>query len=280
MSTIDINECSLYYELSGAGPPVLFISGATGDAGHWTEVAEVLADEHTVLAYDRRGNSRSPRPEDGTVAPLFDEQADDAAELLRALDLAPALAYGNSSGAIILTNLVLRHADVLRGAIFHEPPYVAVTSTAQAVGTALRSLVEEGMARGGPPAAMELFIRWVFGDDVFESFDPDFRARVLGNGAEFFGTEMEATPAYLPSSDELAEVRLPCVVACGADNRDPAATHHWMYEASQWLADRLSVTPVETPGAHVPQLSPPHELAEMLRPVLSRLQVREPSGPG
>jgi pimeloyl-ACP methyl ester carboxylesterase len=40
---------------------VLFISGATGDAGHWTKVADALAGEYTVLTYDRRANSRSLR---------------------------------------------------------------------------------------------------------------------------------------------------------------------------------------------------------------------------
>lgn len=276
MSTIDVNGASLYYELRGAGPPVLFISGATGDAGPWAEVAEALANEHTVVIYDRRGNSRSPRPAGWTAAPL-DEQADDAAELLRALELAPAVAYGNSSGAIILTNLALRHPGVLSGAIFHEPPYATVTSAGQEVGTALRSLVEEGMAKGGPPAAMELFVRWTAGDEAFESLDPDLRARMLGNGEVFFSLEMEPTMAYLPSSEQLAEVRLPCAVAAGADNRDPAAKHHWMYEASQWLAGQLGVRSIETPGAHVPQATHPHELADTLRPILNTFQV--PSRP-
>lgn len=276
MSTIDVNGASLYYELRGAGPPVLFISGATGDAGFWTGVAEALASEHTVATYDRRGNSRSPRPEGWTAAPL-DEQADDAAELLRALDLAPAVVYGNSSGAVILTSLALRHPDVLRGAIFHEPPYAAVTSTEPEVRAGLESLVNGGMAKGGPPAAMELFVRWTLGDEAFESLDPSLRSRMLGNGEVFFGLEMEPLLAYLPTSEQLAGIRLPCVVAGGADNRDLAAKHHWVYEASQWLADRLGVTLIETPGAHVPQVTHPHKLADTLRPILTTLQVPQPS---
>ena len=62
MSLIEANDATLYYERRGLGPTVLFISGATGDAGHWTEVANILADESTVVTYDRRANSRSPRP--------------------------------------------------------------------------------------------------------------------------------------------------------------------------------------------------------------------------
>jgi pimeloyl-ACP methyl ester carboxylesterase len=190
MGSTAVNGTTLYYELRGSGPPVLFISGATGDAGHWTAVADAVAGEYTVLTYDRRANSRSPRPENWTAAPV-DEQADDAAGLLAALDLAPAVAYGNSGGAMILTNLALRHPAVLRGAIFHEPPFVAVTSAADEVAATLQQLLGEGMAKGGPAVATELFVRWVGGDEAFESLDPELRGRMLGNGDVLFGMEFE-----------------------------------------------------------------------------------------
>jgi pimeloyl-ACP methyl ester carboxylesterase len=270
MASIAVNGTDLYYELRGSGPPVMFISGATGDAGHWTEVADLLAGEYTVLTYDRRANSRSPRPENWTATSI-DEQADDAAELLEALDLAPAVAYGNSGGAVILTNLALRHPTVLRGAIFHEPPYVEVTSATEEVGSTLQQLVGEGMAKGGPSTATELFLRWVVGDEVFESFDPELRDRMLGNGEVLVGLELEGFVSYLPTPEQLAEVRLPCVVAAGVDNRDPAATHHWLYESSQWLADGLRAPLVETPGAHVPQTTHPRAFAETLRPILGKM---------
>jgi pimeloyl-ACP methyl ester carboxylesterase len=52
----------LHHEIRGFGRPVLFISGMTGDAGHFTRAAERLADEFTTVTYDRRGNSRSVEP--------------------------------------------------------------------------------------------------------------------------------------------------------------------------------------------------------------------------
>jgi pimeloyl-ACP methyl ester carboxylesterase len=71
MASVAVNGTTLYYESRGGGPPVLFISGATGDAGHWTEVGKAdLVSEYTVLSYDRRANSRSPRPENWTTAPI------------------------------------------------------------------------------------------------------------------------------------------------------------------------------------------------------------------
>jgi pimeloyl-ACP methyl ester carboxylesterase len=117
------NGTQLYYERRGSGPAVLFISGATGDA-------DLLSDEFTLISYDRRGNSRSPRPA-GWKATSTEEQADDAAALLRALGLSSATVYGNSGGAIIATCLLLRHPHAVRGAILHEPPLLSVLAGAE-----------------------------------------------------------------------------------------------------------------------------------------------------
>jgi hypothetical protein len=40
--TVHANGADLYYELCGSGPAALFISGAIGDAGDWTQVADPL----------------------------------------------------------------------------------------------------------------------------------------------------------------------------------------------------------------------------------------------
>jgi pimeloyl-ACP methyl ester carboxylesterase len=143
-----VNGAHLYYEVRGNGPPVLCIPGATGDAAHFGQVAGLLSDTFTVITYDRRGNSRSPRPP-GWTATSIDEQADDAAGLITALDLAPAIAFGTSGGAVILLNLLLRHPDVLRGAIIHEPPIVSVLPNAAELGALLQRITEEALAAGG-----------------------------------------------------------------------------------------------------------------------------------
>jgi pimeloyl-ACP methyl ester carboxylesterase len=270
MATIAANGTTLYYESRGNGSPLLFISGATGDASHWVDVVDPLADQYTVLSYDRRGNSRSPRPE-GYTTTSADEQADDAAALLEALAREPALVYGNSVGAMILTDLVLRRPDLLRGAVFHEPPYAAVTSTGEEVVAGLQQLISGGMAEGGPPRATELFLRHFVGDEVYESLDPDDRDRMLGNGEVLFGIELERIMSYLPTAEQLAGVEVPCVVAAGVDNRDPATPLHWLYEASRWLASSLGARSIETPGAHVPQASHPRAFVETLRPILADL---------
>jgi pimeloyl-ACP methyl ester carboxylesterase len=72
-----------------------------------------VAQELTVVTYDRRGFSRSPRP-DGWAASSVAEQADDDAGLLWALDLTPAVVVGHSAGGSIAYSLVVRHPEVVR----------------------------------------------------------------------------------------------------------------------------------------------------------------------
>jgi len=122
---IEVSGIQLYHEVRGSGPSVLFIQGAFGDGGTYEQVAELLADEFTVVTYDRRANSRSPRPA-GWESASTEEQSDDAASLIEALDIAPTAVFGNSGGAIIGLDLIIRHPHLLRGAILHDPAMFSV----------------------------------------------------------------------------------------------------------------------------------------------------------
>ena len=77
------------------------------------------------------------------------EQADDAAALLESLELAPAAAFGLSSGGAILIDLVLRRPELLTGAVFHESGPNEMTSDRDAAGAVMGASIDEGMARGG-----------------------------------------------------------------------------------------------------------------------------------
>src|SRR5262252_7177573 len=119
------NGATLYYEKEGAGTAVLFIAGSTGDAGNFARAADLLADEFTVVTYDRRGNSRSPRPPGWTTTSVG-EQADDAAGLIQVLGLSPAVVFGASAGGLIELDLMIRHPQLVRAGIVQEPSMFSV----------------------------------------------------------------------------------------------------------------------------------------------------------
>jgi pimeloyl-ACP methyl ester carboxylesterase len=262
MPVASVNGTELYYETRGSGPSVLFIQGATGDGGTFDPVATLLADEFTVITYDRRGNSRSPRPTTWTSTSM-DEQADDAAGLLQALNLSPAAIFGTSGGAIILLSLLVRHPEAARGAIVHEPPLVGVLPNAAEVGAMLQARSQEGMARGGPRGAMEMFLRGEAGGENFERLDPELRNRMLGNAELFFSMEIQAFVGYMPDPAALAEVTVPVEVVAGRDHPG-----FYAYEAARWVAQQLGTELHEIPGKHTPYFDDPSALADALRPYL------------
>jgi pimeloyl-ACP methyl ester carboxylesterase len=262
--SIDVNGVRLYHEIRGSGSPVLFISGATGDAGHFERVAQLLSDEFTIVTYDRRGYSRSSRPDSwDSTSPA--EQSDDAAALIQALDIAPASVFGTSSGAIIALDLVLRHPDVLRGAILHEPPMISVVSNAGEAMAPIQEAVERGMQKGGPPQAMEEFLRLVAGGEVFEKLDPRLRERMVGNSDTFFNFEFGALEPYHPDEAALAAVKVPVQVAVGRESIP------LFLEGSGWIAEHLNVELKTLPDAHTPYFDRPEEMAEAIRPLLRSL---------
>ncbi len=261
---LDVNGAKIYHEVRGSGPSVLFIAGATGDCGQFERVAELLSDEFTVVTYDRRANSRSPRPE-GWEGTSTEEQSEDVAGLIEALGIAPAAVFGNSAGAIIGLDLVIRHPELVRGAILHEPPMTAGMSNPEEVMGAIQQVVEGGMQRGGPRGGCETFLRFVAGDEVFENLDPHLRERMLDNGETFFGLEMGAFEPFHPDEASLTTVEAPVRVMVGTESAP------FFAETARWLAERLGVESETLPGAHTPYFDRPQEMAESLRPLLREL---------
>src|SRR5213080_3858511 len=117
MPVVEGAGVELAYDEAGAGPAVVLVHGMAADRAIWPPE---IAGARTI-AYDRRGSGESGAPEPyarTTVA----EQAEDLAALVRALDAAPAVAAGADLGALVVLDVLKRHAGVLRGAVLVDPP--------------------------------------------------------------------------------------------------------------------------------------------------------------
>ena len=118
MAMIDIDDITIYYDRSGSGPAMLFVHGMCGDAEVWADQARRFSDDFTCVRYDRRGHSRSSR---GDAPISAARHADDTAALIAALDLAPCLLVGSSSGAVIALDVARRYGQVLHGVVLTPP---------------------------------------------------------------------------------------------------------------------------------------------------------------
>jgi esterase len=252
----------LHHEVRGTGPPVVFISGASGDAGHFAQTTARLADEFTTVAYDRRGCSRSARLPDGELMSVAG-QADDAAALIEELALAPAVVFGTSGGGDIALELVARRPEFLRGAIVHEPALVALAGEPRTGDVDLEPIVE--LAAIDPCRAMEAFVRANTSDASFEALDPELRERILGNGPHFFSQEIEAFVGYVPDEERIRAAGLPMRVLISEDGTPQ------LRRATTLFAQQLGLPVERISGHHAPYLQRPETFADELRPILRKL---------
>lgn len=255
------NGVDLYYEVRGSGPPVLLIMGATGDGGHFDTLAALLADEFTVITYDRRGNGRSPVPP-GWQTTSPHEQADDARALIEVLDVGPVAVFGTSSGGNFALCLLVRHPEAVRGAILHEPGLYGVLDDFDAVRAPLRNLIGEAMAAGGPPVAVERFWSYIAGDKGWDKLSAPLRERLRANADTLFGVELGTYERYLPDDETLAAIRVPLRLVVSKHSLPMFA------EVADRLGTRLGVDVVTTPGGHAAYHDCPDELTETIRPLL------------
>lgn len=121
MPMLEIDGTSLFVREAGTGPTVLLIHGTGGDADFWGDAFAQLAAHCRVIAYDRRGYSRSASRPTGH----HDLHADDAALVLRTLCAGPATVLGWSTGGIVALCLASRHPELVRSLVLQEPPLYA-----------------------------------------------------------------------------------------------------------------------------------------------------------
>jgi pimeloyl-ACP methyl ester carboxylesterase len=247
---------ALHNEVRGSGSPVLLIPGLPGDAGQFQALANRLATAHTVITYDRRGYSRSPRP-DGWQATSVAEQAADAAALLEELAPAPAVVYGTSNGALFALEMALTRPELVAGVMLHEAPLLSVLADPGPVGAAIGAILEPAFAAGGPDAALEAFLRFAYGDAIVDGLDAATRARMLAGGEVAMTIELPATQPYHP--DLSRGLAVPAAVLVGADQQVA-----FFHEAAAWLARELGTSVLSGPGAHGPQFDRPNELADAI----------------
>lgn len=264
---VDVDGGTVSYKVRGAGPSVLLVPGATA-RGLFDGAAEALAREFTVVLLaatdDRapRGHGRQPATVQG--------RADQAASLIARMGRAPIAVYGHNGGAVVVLELVLRHPNLVRGAVLHEPPLATVLDDPATAMAHLDSALRQ--ARRGARAMYAAFVRaqdpalWAPGLD-------GLRDRLLAGAGLATAADAEVFAGYRPDAARLAGNDVPVLLVEGT-----AATlaHR---QATTWLAALTGASVARVPGGHWSFLGECEPFLAVIRPFLRRIS-EQPASSG
>jgi pimeloyl-ACP methyl ester carboxylesterase len=219
MPTMNLGGVSLYYEMAGAGgAPVVLVHGSWGDHTNWAAVVPEFSKRFRVVAYDRRGHSRSDRPPgQGSVH----EDVDDLAALIEQLGLAPAHIVGNSFGAVIVLRLACRRPELFRTLTVHEPPIIGLLHGDPRLEAIAREVqarvggIAEQLAAGDVAGGTHRFVEEIaFGPGAWAELPEEDRQIFLGNALSWLD-ETRDPDAFQLDLREVASFSAPTLLTQG-----------------------------------------------------------------
>jgi pimeloyl-ACP methyl ester carboxylesterase len=285
---LDVPGGSVYYEVRGSGP-LLLVVGQPMTSGGFAPLADLLAEDHTVVTYDPHGVGGST-VEDPSLAVTPEIEADDMAYVIDALGGRQADVFGTSGGAVAGLALAARHPDKVDILIAHEPPVADLLPDASHIRTAIDG-VEDAYHAYGAGAAWGKFVSAVMHDGpVTEAGVPDAQWPPPGSSDEADGEgagEAASPPAPSPkqqADDELFFLRMlkpftryqppvemlrsrepQVIVAVGAASHEEIAAR-----SARELAEQLGATPAVFPGHHGGFMGDPEGFAARIRELLTK----------
>ncbi len=235
MPTIAVDGAEIYYEVHGQGRPFMFLSETACDGEIWKlyQVPE-FAKDHLVIIHDYRGTGKSGKPSsDYTTKTL----CDDAAAILKRLNLRDAIVLGHSMGGRVAQLLALEHPELVGKLI------LASTGAAFPGATGLplimvKEMIEWGYSKYVREHTIQVGFTEEFVTTQSTRLEEFFRVRLANLcPVEFYLRHVLARQSH-DTSGRLQQIRMPTLVLVGEYENDPkAAISH--RKSSEILAENI-----------------------------------------
>lgn len=266
MTTCRIGDLELYYEVHGAGAPIVLIAGYTCDHTFWDAMVPGLAQHFQVVVFDNRAVGRS---KDNGKAFSMETLADDAAGLIRHLGLSRPALVGQSMGGAIVQTMLARHAGICgQCAIVNSTRSFSATTL-----LALDTLLALRRADVDVDLQVEVGLPWFAGKDWL----------AMPSNIAAYKEALKNHPAPQSLADQERQLHALKTFGARAGNRP------WVYPAlvvsseedvittpteGKALAASLDAAYAEIPGGHLSAMEQPMKLAEILSAFFSGMKAR------
>jgi pimeloyl-ACP methyl ester carboxylesterase len=262
--TLEVPGARLYYEVRGKGPLVVLV-GAPMDATSFAPLADLLADDYTVLTTDPRGINRSlvDDPDQDSTPQM---RAADLSRLLTRLDAGPAVVLGSSGGAVSALALVQAHPGQVHTVIAHEPPLIELLPDRAERHAGNEDVIAKWLAGDyvGSWAAFLDNANIQLPKGVFEAMFAAEPAPQAIADTQYQNTHMlRPTTHWQPDIAALRSAATRVVVGIGESSAGQVCDR-----TSRALATALGTEPTMFPGGHTGFAEDPAGFAARLRPVL------------
>ena len=238
---LDINGATIYCQIKGSGTLVLLIHGAVCDSDFFEDTAEILAKNHLVISYDRRGYSRSDGEIDGDF--LWVEALDAAAVIKKIVPDTPVVVVGCSTGALLAMKLANLFPELVSLLILHEPPMTAFLPEDSEV-LKIAAKANEFIARGRYMSAANRFLLLMEDSDMRAKPKPEeVTLREAKNMMFFIKNEFlhvfsKKRPPEIPET-------VPAVICVGDARAD-----YFIRNTAQKFSKECGIPLVYFPGLH------------------------------
>jgi pimeloyl-ACP methyl ester carboxylesterase len=205
-------DLDTWTEQVGEGPDVLLIGGLGDTVESWQFQLDGLADRYRLTAFDNRGAGRTAMPEGPVSAAVM---ADDAAAVLRALDVPSAHVAGFSMGSAIAQELAIRHPELIRSLVLNST-YARPDALFRSQLDFWRWLPEVAPSER---AFFEAFFTWVYtprahADGSVSEIIEEALNFSHGQSAKAFQAQVDVCRGH-DTADRLSRIGVPTLVLAG-----------------------------------------------------------------
>jgi pimeloyl-ACP methyl ester carboxylesterase len=114
-----VNGLKMYYEVRGAGEPLILLHGGVGSTGMFGEIMPTLSRSRQVIALDLQAHGRTA---DIDRPVSFEAMADDVAALMKTLEIKKADVMGYSLGGGVALRMAIQHPEMVRKLVIVSAP--------------------------------------------------------------------------------------------------------------------------------------------------------------